>query len=101
MDPAMLVAITGFIVGVGGLLLNLRGVRDQNRQQAAAEQALEAKSRLDETQQIIDGQASALGAAFTREQQHLARITQRSAHRLEIRPGLALCAQIKSVALLG
>ncbi len=31
----------------------------------------------------------------------LARITKRSAHRLEIRPGLALCAQIKSVALLG
>ncbi len=31
----------------------------------------------------------------------LARITKRSAHRLEIRPGLALCAQIKAVALLG
>ena len=31
----------------------------------------------------------------------LARITKRSAHRLDIRPGLALYAQIKSVALLG
>ena len=31
----------------------------------------------------------------------LARITQRSASRLDIRPGLALRAQIKSVALLG
>ena len=31
----------------------------------------------------------------------LARITQRSAERLSIRPGLALYAQIKSVALLG
>ncbi|HQR58579.1 MAG TPA: TOBE domain-containing protein, partial [Azonexus sp.] len=31
----------------------------------------------------------------------LARITKRSAHRLDIRPGLTLYAQIKSVALLG
>ncbi|MBL8431664.1 MAG: molybdenum ABC transporter ATP-binding protein [Dechloromonas sp.] len=31
----------------------------------------------------------------------LARITNRSARHLDIRPGLALCAQIKSVALLG
>ncbi|HEX5676194.1 MAG TPA: TOBE domain-containing protein, partial [Azonexus sp.] len=31
----------------------------------------------------------------------LARITRRSATRLDIRPGLALRAQIKAVALLG
>jgi molybdate transport system ATP-binding protein len=31
----------------------------------------------------------------------LARITQRSANKLQIKPGLELWAQIKSVALLG
>ena len=31
----------------------------------------------------------------------LARITRRSAEKLDIRPGLTLTAQIKSVALLG
>lgn len=72
----MIVAITGAIVGVGGLMLNLRGVRDQNRQQAAAEQALETKTRLDETQLLLDGQAKALERADTRERDLLARIDQ-------------------------
>lgn len=54
MDATLLVAVTGFIVGVGGLVLNLRGQRDQNRQQRAANAVLEDKGRLDETQQALD-----------------------------------------------
>ncbi len=31
----------------------------------------------------------------------LARLTRRSAHALELRPGLLICVQIKAVALIG
>lgn len=54
MSAEMLVAVTGFIVGVSGIVLNLRGMRDQKRQQDAANLALRDKSRIDETQMNLD-----------------------------------------------
>lgn len=76
MDATMLVAITGFIVGIGGLLLNVRGVRDQNRQQSAATQAMGAKGRLDETQQALDAVEKRAELAETGETRKQARIDQ-------------------------
>jgi hypothetical protein len=73
MDATMLVAVTGFIVGVGGLLLNVRGVRDQNRQQGAATRAIADKGRLDEIQQVLDARAADLDRSDLREQQLLIR----------------------------
>lgn len=74
MDSTLLVAITGFIVGVGGLALNLRGQRDQNRQQAAANAALEDKGRLDETQQALDATVQRAERAEAGEQRKQERI---------------------------
>lgn len=54
MDASMIVAITGAIVGLGGLLLNLRGQSAQRIEQQAANAALANKARLEETQQALD-----------------------------------------------
>lgn len=108
MDATMLVAVTGFIVGVGGLLLNVRGVRDQNRQQGAATEAIRDKGRLDEIQQVLDARAADLERANTREQQHLTRLDklaernqaledeieeQRLLHRSQLSRQEALCRE--------
>lgn len=50
----MLVAVTGFLVGAAGIYLNYKGMRDQRRQQDAANLALRDKSRIDETQMNLD-----------------------------------------------
>ncbi len=70
----MVVAITGAVVGIGGLILNRRGMKDQDRQQAAANQALENKSRLDETKINLDAAMKRAEDAETRETRKQARI---------------------------
>lgn len=54
MDASMIVAITGAVVGLGGLALNLRGQSAQRIEQQAANAVLSTKTRLDETQQALD-----------------------------------------------
>lgn len=70
----MVVAITGAVVGIGGLLLNRRGMKDQNRQQVAANQALENKSRLDETQMNLNAAMKRAEDAEARETRKQGRI---------------------------
>ena len=56
-DPSLagvITAITGIIVGIGGLLLNRQGQRDQHRQQQAATAAVEEKERADRTELALD-----------------------------------------------
>lgn len=108
MDATMLVAVTGFIVGVGGLLLNGRGMRDQNRQQGAATKAIADKGRLEEIQQVLDARAKDLERADAREQQLLVRVDklvernqaledeieeQRLLHRSQMSRQEALCRE--------
>jgi hypothetical protein len=108
MDPSMLVAITGFIVGVGGIVLNVRGMRDQHRQQGAATRAIADKGRLEEIQQVLDARAEDLDRANTREQQLLVRADklveriqtledeneeQRLLHRSQVSRQEALCRE--------
>lgn len=63
----MIVAITGAIVGLGGLVLNLRGQAAQRVEQYAANAALNTKARLDETQQALDAAGRRAEVAETGE----------------------------------
>lgn len=63
-STAWLIAVTGFVTGVGTLVLNRRGQKDQKTMQVAANAIAADKHRLEETQQALDALQQLLDRAI-------------------------------------
>lgn len=67
------VAATGFITGIGALVLNRRGQKEQAAVQRAANRIAHDKHRLEETQQALESLEKALGRANEEADRYRAR----------------------------
>ena len=70
---AWLIAVTGFITGVGALYLNRRSQTEQNMLQQAANKVAADKHRLEETQQALDAMEALLDRATADADKYRAR----------------------------